>query len=120
MVLVIESGRAKVDKPNLRIKQDLAMSGRAIHRRRRRRHRPIVSEGLVVVVDEKDVLRLQIGVDQVQVVQKSHAGEELFRELLDVRAREWYEAIRLEKVKHALSVEIGDDADVVPEIEAIS
>jgi hypothetical protein len=37
-----------------------------------------------------------------------------------VRAREGREAVSLEKVEHALAVEIGDDADVVPEVEAVA
>lgn len=96
------------------------MSGSAVDSRRRRWYRPVVGEGLVVVVDEKNVLWLKIGVDQVQVVQESHTSEELFRELLDVGAWEWHKTIRFEEVEHALSVEIGDNADVVPEVEAIS
>lgn len=68
MVLVVESSRAKVNEANLGVKQDLAMAGSAVDSRRRRRYRPVVGEGLVVVVDEKDVLWLEIGVDQVQVV----------------------------------------------------
>lgn len=49
-----------------------------------------------------------------------NAGEELLGKLLNVRAREWNEAVGLEKVKHALSIEVSHDADVVPEIKAIA
>ena len=58
--------------------------------------------------------------DEIKVMEEGNAGEELFRKLLDVRAGEWDKAVRLEEVKHTLSIEIGDDADVVPEVEAIT
>jgi hypothetical protein len=59
-------------------------------------------------------------VDEVEVVKEGNAGKELFSELLDVRAGEWDKAVGLEKVKHALAIEVGDNADMVPEVEAIS
>jgi hypothetical protein len=70
-------------------------------------------------LDEKNVLRLQISVDKVQVVQKGNASEQLLSKLLDVRAREWHEAVRLEKVEYTLTVEIGYNANVVAEVEAV-
>lgn len=93
MVLIVESGRAEVDQADFRVEKDLPMSRTTINSCRRRRHRPVVCEGLVVVVDEEDVLWLQIRVDEVQVVEEGYTCEQLFRELLDVRAREWHEAV---------------------------
>jgi len=58
-------------------------------------------------------------VDEVEVVQESNACEQLLRKLLNVRAWEGYEAVGLEEVEDTLSVEVGDDAYVVPVIEAI-
>ena len=85
-----------------------------------RRDSSVVRERLVVVVHKKNVLRLQIGVDQIQVVEEGNAGEELLGKLLDVRAWEGYKLIRLEEIENALPVEIGDDTDVVPKVEAVS
>jgi hypothetical protein len=59
-------------------------------------------------------------VNEVEIVEESDAGEELLCKLLDVGAGEWDKAVGLEEVKDTLSVEIGDDADVIPEVEAIS
>jgi hypothetical protein len=119
VILVIECGRTKVDEPDFRVEEYLAMSCTAIDSCRGRRYGPVVRERLVVVVNEQDVLRLQIGVDQVQVVQKGDTGKELLRKLLNVGAREWHKAIRFKKIEHALAVQIGDNADVVPEVEAV-
>jgi hypothetical protein len=58
--------------------------------------------------------------NEVQVVQEGDTGEQLLCELLDVRAWEWDEAIRLEEVEDALSIEVRDNADVVSEVEAVS
>lgn len=54
---------------------------------------PVVCEGLVIVVDQKDVFWLKIGVDQVQVVEECYTGEELLGELLDVGAWERHKGI---------------------------
>lgn len=48
-----------------------------------------------------------------------HTGEELTGKRLDLTARKGNEAVALEEVKHALSQQIGDNADMVAEIEAI-
>lgn len=58
--------------------------------------------------------------DEIEIVEEGNAGEKLLGELLDVGAGERDEAIRFEEVKHALPVEIGDNADMVPEVEAVS
>jgi hypothetical protein len=44
----------------------------------------------------------------------------LARKELDVRAGEWREAVPLQKVEHALAIEVGDNADVIPEVEAVA
>jgi hypothetical protein len=119
VILVVERSGTEVDKPYFRVEEHLAMSRTAADSRRRRRYGSVVCKRLVVVVDEQNVLRLQIGMDQIEVVQKGDAGEELLRKLLDMRAGEWHKAVGLEEVEHALPVQVGDDADVVPEVEAV-
>jgi hypothetical protein len=49
----------------------------------------------------------------------SYTSEQLFGELLNMGARERNECVRLEEIEHALTIKVGDDADVVPEIEAV-
>lgn len=49
-----------------------------------------------------------------------YASEELFRKLLDMRTGKGNKAIGFEKVEDALAVEIGDDADMVPKVKAVS
>ena len=53
-------------------------------------------------------------------MQKRDTGEQLLCKFLDVGAGKRNEAVGLEKVKHTLAVEVGDDADVVSEVEAVS
>lgn len=120
VVLIVKCGRPKVDEPYLGVKKHLAVSCCAIDRRRRRRYCAVVCEGLVRILDQQDVLGLEIGVDEIQVVQEGDTGEELLCKLLDMRAWEGDEAVALEEVEHALAVEVGDDADVVAEVEAVS
>jgi hypothetical protein len=38
---------------------------------------------------------------------------------LDVSARKWSEAVRLQKIKDALPIEVGDDANVIAEVETM-
>lgn len=68
MVLVLEGGRTKVDEADLRVKKDLPLRRLTVDRLRRRRHLAVVRKCLILVVAEKDVLGLEIGVDQVEVV----------------------------------------------------
>jgi len=115
------------------------MASRTSSGGRGRRYCPVVREGLVCIVDKQDVLRLQIGVNEVQIVKNyaqlarqvlekaknqdrptSNAGEKLMRKSLDMSTGERHKLVRLEKVKHALAVQVGDNADVVPKVEAIA
>ena len=45
------------------------------------------------------------------------ACEKLLSEMLYLTAGERYETIALQKIKDALSKQVGDDADMVPKIE---
>ena len=69
MILVLEGGRSEVDQPNLGVEQDLSLRCLAADRRRRRRNLAVVGKGLVVIATEEDVLRLEVSVDQVQIVE---------------------------------------------------
>ena len=48
-----------------------------------------------------------------------HTGQELTSEQLNVRIREWGEAVCLQEIKDALAVEVGDDANVISKVEAM-
>lgn len=50
----------------------------------------------------------------------SDTTEELTSKCLDVRAGEGRKAVVFQKVKHALTVEIGNDANVVSVVEALA
>ena len=58
--------------------------------------------------------------DEIEVVEEGNTREELLRKFLDVGAGERDKAIGLEEIKDTLSVEVSDDANVVPEVEAIT
>jgi len=49
----------------------------------------------------------------------SNTGEELTREALYMRARKRHELVLLEEVEHALTEKVGNDANVVLEVEAV-
>lgn len=69
VILVVESRRSKVDQPNLWFKQDFAVLSRASGRRGRGRYVAVICKGLVCTVDEQYVFRLQIRVDEIQIVE---------------------------------------------------
>lgn len=69
MILVLECSRAEVDQPNLSVQQDTALCSLSVNGSRGRRNLAVISEGLVRVVTEQDVLRLKIGMDQVEIMQ---------------------------------------------------
>lgn len=50
----------------------------------------------------------------------SYAGKQLASEALNLTAWEWHKTVGLEKVENALPQQIGDDADMIPEIKAVS
>jgi hypothetical protein len=58
--------------------------------------------------------------DEIEVVEEGNTREELLRKFLDVGAGERDKAIGLEEIKDTLSVEVSDNANVVPEVEAIT
>lgn len=68
MILILERCRAKVDEADFGIEKNLSLVGLAANRARRGRDLSVVCEGLIFVLAQKDVLWLQIRVDQVEVV----------------------------------------------------
>lgn len=93
-----------------------------------------------MVLYKEDVLRFEIGVDEVKIMQDfeqvldtdrrglmadedeltGDTREELAGKLLNVSARKRHKGVAFEKVKDALAQEIGDDADVVAEVKRVS
>ena len=142
VVLVLEGGRAKINQSNLRVQEHLPLCSLTAHRRARRRNLPIVGKCLVFAVAQQDVLRLQIGVDQVQIMEDcvsgsanhtlqasadlrslsltSYARKELPREVLDLAVRKGHKVVALEEVEHALAQQVHNDADVAAEVEAVA
>jgi len=49
----------------------------------------------------------------------SNAGEELACKLLDVTAGEGHKRVALQEIKDTLAEEVGDDTDVVSEVESV-
>ena len=99
MVLIVEGSRSEIDQVDLWAQEHPAELGRPRIYRARGRDVAVVGEGLVCVVEQQDVLGLEIGVNQVEIMQKRDAAEKLSSECLDVRARERHKATRLEEVE---------------------
>lgn len=68
MVFVIEGGRTKINQPNLAIKKDPSLPSVAGIRVRGGGDGAIVGEGLVVAADKEDVFRLQVGMNEVEIM----------------------------------------------------
>ena len=49
-----------------------------------------------------------------------YARQELPGKALYLTTGEWYELVAFEEVEDTLAKEIGDDADVVPKVEAVA
>lgn len=139
MVLVLKGGRTKIDEPDLRVKQDLPLRRLAVDRLRRRRHLAVVRECLILVVAEKDVLGLEVGVDQVEVVEDcarsacipdpptcrmaprtSNAGEQLAGKVLNLAVGEGHKVVALEEVEDALAKQVHNYAYVAAVVEAVA
>lgn len=48
-----------------------------------------------------------------------NAGEQLLCKMLDLAAGKGHKIIALQEVEDALAEQVGDDADVVPKVEAL-
>ena len=136
MVLVLESSRAKIDQSYFSIEKDSALSSLPIDGSRRRWNSATVGESLICIITEKDVFRLQISVDKIEIMQNyivvskapterwakltCYACEQLASKVLDLTVWEWDEGVALEEVKDTLSKKVHNDANVAAIIEAVS
>ena len=68
VIFIVECGRPKVDKPDLRVEQDFSVTRGAGSGGRGGRDVAVIRECLIRIVDKQDVFRFQISVDQVKVV----------------------------------------------------
>ena len=112
------------------------MSEASIGRCRGGRYVSVVCKGLICIVYKEYVLRLEVSMNEVEIMKDcfrisirttdkpailtSHAGEKLLREMLYLTARERHECISLQEVEHTLPIEIGHQADMIPEVEAFT
>jgi hypothetical protein len=69
VVLILKCRWAKVDKSNLSVKQDFALCSLPIDCSGRWRDPTAVGESLVRTVTKEDVFWLQIGMNQIEIVQ---------------------------------------------------
>lgn len=84
------------------------------------RARPIIRERLICTINQQNILRLQISVNEIEVVQEGNTCEKLACKCLDMSAREGCEVVGLQEIEDALAVQVRDDADVVTEVEAVA
>jgi hypothetical protein len=87
-------------------------------------------------VNKKDVFWLEIGMDEVQIMEDcttlapisrdvgrmltGNAGEQLSSKVLNLGTWERHKAVAFEEIKDTLSEQVCDNADVVPEVEGVS
>ena len=69
VVLILEGSRTKVDEPDFGIKKDFALSSLSVDSGWRRRDPSTVCEGLVRTITQQDVLWLEVGMDEVEIMQ---------------------------------------------------
>ena len=69
VILIIKSGGAEIDEPDFRVEEDFALIGAAGCGVGGGRDPAGIGEGLVIVVDEEDIFRFEIGVNEVEVME---------------------------------------------------
>lgn len=68
VVLVLKGSRTKVDESNLGVEKDSALGCLAVDGGGRRGYSAAISEGLILIITQKNVLRLQVGMDKIKVM----------------------------------------------------
>ena len=68
MIFILKGSRTKVDQPDLGVEKHPPLRCLSVDCGRGRGNFPVVGERLIRVVTQQDVFRLEIGVDQVEVV----------------------------------------------------
>lgn len=99
VVLIIERRRAKIYQVDLRTEQHPPELGAPRRQGTRRRDIPVISKRLVVMVEEQDVLRLEVRMNEVEVVEEGDAAQELAGKGLNVGAWEGHEAALFQEVE---------------------
>lgn len=120
VILVVECGTAEVDEVDLRTQQHSSELCRSCRQCAGGWNVPIVGESLVCVAEQQNVLRLQVGVDQIQVVQECNGSKELPCEGLNVRSWEGDKATALQEVEDRQPEKRRNDADVASPVEAVA
>lgn len=69
VIFILESGGTEIDEPDFGVEQHFSLRGLAVDSGGGRRDLAVVGEGLVLVVAEEDVLGLQVGMDEVKIVE---------------------------------------------------
>lgn len=69
MVFIIERGGTEINQPNLAVKEDSSLPSVAGVCVGRGGDGAVVGEGLVVVADKEDIFGLQVGMDEVEVME---------------------------------------------------
>lgn len=99
MILVIKGRAAEIDEVDLWAEQDFSEFRRPGREGTRGWNVAIICECLVVVVQQKNVFRFQVGVYEIEVVQEGDGAEQLPSESLNVGAGEGHKASALEEVE---------------------
>lgn len=120
MVFFLERGGSKVDQTDIRVQQDSTLTGDSGRGCRGRGNVPVVRECLIVVGHKQDILGLEIGVDQIEIVQNwqhssvqpgrlrnalltCNAGEKLTSKALYLAAWKRHKSVAFEKIKDTLT-----------------
>lgn len=119
MVLIVKRRAAKIDEVDVWTEEHSSELGRPGGQSARRGNVAVVRKGLVCVIEQQDVLRLQVGVNEVQIVQEGDGAEELACKCLDVGSGKGNEASALEEIEYRQSEKGRNYADVASPVEAL-
>ena len=119
MIFIIKSGRSEIDQIDVWTQKHPSKLRTPSIQRTTAGYVPVVCESLVIMVEEKDILRLKIGMNEVEVVKEGYRAEQLACEGLDVRAGKWYEAAVLEEVEDTQAQQRRHYTNVAAPVEAL-
>lgn len=136
VILVVECGRPKVNQADLAVQQHPSLPGVPGRGMRGGWDASVVGERLIAVAYKEDILGLQVGVDEVEIVEDltisikstrkksrrptGNTREELTGKVLDLRAGERHKPVALQEIKHTLSEQICDYTNMAAVIETVS
>lgn len=84
MILIIKRRTPKINQLNSRTQQHPPKLRTPARQTARAWYIPVIGKSLIDMTEQEDILRLQVGMHEVQIVQERNGVQQLFRKGLNV------------------------------------